>query len=79
MWRKEVNIVKQAIKDHPISEFWTRGIEGVDGDRPTHNSELIEDIIKMVRKAGYLLYLVKTKPITGRPPKKKKGGGGSFK
>ncbi len=71
MWQNEINLVKQAIKDNPLSEFWTRGIEGVDGEKPTHNSELFEDIIKMVRKAGYLLYLVKTKPITGRPKKKK--------
>jgi hypothetical protein len=73
MWRNEINLVKQAIKDYPLSEFWTRGIEGVDGEKPTHNSELFEDILIMVKEAGYDLRLV-FKRSRGRP-KKKRGGG----
>ncbi len=72
MWRNEINLVKKAIKDYPLSEFWTRGIDGVDGERPTHNSELIEDIIIMAGIAGYRFKLLRKK--RGRP-KKKKGGG----
>lgn len=74
MWRKEINLVKQAIKDYPLSEFWTRGVEGVDGEEPTHNSELLEDIIIMAKKGGYCLELVRMRP-RDRPAKKKKGGG----
>ncbi len=70
MWKNEINLLKQAIKDYPLNEFWTRGIGGVDGDKPTHNSELFEDIIIMARKAGYDLRLV-FKRSRGRPAKKK--------
>ncbi len=74
MWQNEISLVKQAIKDNPLSEFWARGIDGMDGEKPTHNSELFEDIIIMVKKAGYDLKLV-FKRSRGRLAKKKKGGG----
>ncbi len=76
MERSEIELVKQAVKDYPLSEFWTRGeIKGVGGEYPTHNSELFEDIVVMSRRAGYDLKIVKMR-TRGRPRKKKGGVNG---
>ncbi len=72
MFRNEINTVKRAIRKYALDEFWMRGIDGVNGEKPTHNSELFEDIIIMVRKAGYRLHLTSVGGV-GRPAKKKRG------